>query len=88
MSSNTIPLRSTTEVGSDYSGALSRHWATQVPDKYKLLWKRRVIDRDSGLHFTQNYWWPTRYYAGPESPNYDDTYIGRVRQADQLLCEP
>lgn len=82
-----IPLRSTTFAGSDYSVALTAHWQDpkyQVINKYKVLWKRNVLDKDNGaVRFSPTLGWPTKNYTG-----YEDTYGHRLRPADKLLADP
>jgi hypothetical protein len=88
MSSNILPLRSTSAVGSDYASARASHWQDpefQVIDKYKALWKKVVLNHDDGgIHFTQQYrTLPTIYQRGLE-----DTYGHRLRPADKLFSDP
>jgi hypothetical protein len=85
--SSMIPLRSTTNVGSDYATALTAHWQDpeyQVIDKFKALWKRNVLDKDNGgVRFSETFGWPTKNYLG-----YEDTYGHKLREADKLLADP
>jgi hypothetical protein len=84
MSSNILPLRSTTLVGSDYASSRATHWqdpSIQVIGKYKALWKKAVLAHDDGgIHFIEDYHTPQRYYRGRE-----DTYGGKLRPADKLF---
>lgn len=85
---SSLPLRSTATRGSEYTSALASHWADGTPEQYKKRWQQNVLDKASGIRFTQNYDNLTAYYVGYEDTNNGTQSGAPLRPADAAFTEP